>query len=197
MRRLGRARASRETQRRATGPGVLLGLAPPSAFGAAPSGTALDPTYDLCPVRFPVLYLILFLLLSPSAHSRNTSFVFHPARGWGAPTGARVPARHPDLRAMTGARRLVRDACVPTQKETLASRRSTVAILRLVPVLPVVRDSLRGRAATLFAARVTLPGGPGLLSLRAVRPINKPGRGRHLPRSALVRLRKAPLDERG
>jgi len=26
-----------------------------------------------------------------------------------------------------------------------------------VPVLPVVRDSLRGRAATLFAARVTCP----------------------------------------
>src|SRR5262249_2920862 len=60
-------------------------------------------------------YLILFLLLSRSAH-RRTSFPFPPLEGWGAPTGARVPARHPDLRAMTGARRLVRDACVPSEK---------------------------------------------------------------------------------
>src|SRR5262249_23056575 len=47
-------------------------------------------------------------------------------------------------------------------------------------------------AATFFTARVTLPGGPGLLSLRAVRPMHKPGRGRHLPRSAQDRLRRRP-----
>src|SRR5262249_13615233 len=108
----------------------------------------------------------------------------HPSRGWGAPTGARVPARHPDLRAMTGARRLVRDACVPSEKETLASRRSTVAILRLVPALPLVRGFLPGRAGGSFAALATFPRGPVLLSLQAVGPINKPGGGRHLPRSA-------------
>src|SRR5262249_10390774 len=126
------------------------------------------------------------------------TFRFPPREGVGSADGrtsageAPGSARH-DRRAASCSRR----PRFRLKKETLASRRSTVAILRPVPVLPVVRDSLRGRAATLFAARVTLPGGPGLLSLRAVRPINKPGRGRHLPRSALVRLRKAPLDERG
>ena len=148
-------------------------------------GRSWRPPHWLLPISFFVFlfvtsgpYLILFLLLSPS------KLPFHPARGWGAPTGARVPARHPDLRAMTGARRLVRDARVSISKGNARLATLHVAILRPVPVLPVVRDSLRGRAATLFAARVTLPGGPGLLSLHAVRPINKPGRGRHLPRSA-------------
>jgi hypothetical protein len=53
---------------------------------------------------------------SPSALRRNTVHFPPRSRGWGAPTGARVPARHPDLRAMTGARRLVRDARVSTSK---------------------------------------------------------------------------------
>ena len=64
-------------------------------------------------------------------------------------------ACHPSRRAMTGTEAPAlsgRLAFVPTGGETLASRRSAVAISAPPPVLPVVRDSLRFRAATAFAA---------------------------------------------
>src|SRR5262249_42275537 len=83
--RLGRARASRETQHRASGPGCWVSL------------RSTQPTIRIS-VRFPVPYLILFFSFLLGSVRRNTSFLFHPSRGWGAPTRARGPARHPDLR---------------------------------------------------------------------------------------------------
>jgi len=70
-----------------------------------------------------------------------------------------------------------------------------VAILRPVPVLPVVRDSLRGRTATLFAARVIFP--QDRVSWTSTRYGVYAGRGRHLPRSTSRTPHEAPLDERG
>ena len=130
-----------------------------------------------------------------SAPFAETHFIFHPARGRGAPTGARVPARHPDLRAMTGARRLVRDARVSRSTETLASRRSTWRFCGPCPCFPLSGIPCGGRTATLFAARVIFP--QDRVSWTSTRYGVCAGRGRHLPRSTSRTPHEAPLDERG
>src|SRR5215813_11969667 len=85
-------------------------------------------------------------------------------------------------------------AFVPTEGETLASRRSIVAISGSPPVLPVVRDSLRFRSATSFAVRVIWPGGPGPGASAGSVAAATASTGQPRPGSALRdRLAKAPL----
>jgi len=126
----------------------------------------------------------------PSASRAEHFRFFHPGRGGG------------ERRRALGCLRSTRFAChdrhagASTEApRVLSDENARLAALhrgdfRPVPVLPVVRDSLRGRAATLLAARVILPGGPGLLDLHAVRRIA--GRGRHASLHIKTASRSAP-----
>src|SRR5262249_22752343 len=142
----------------------------------------------------PVRYFILFP--SPSSGvSHRIILPFPPREGVGSADGrtsageAPGSARH-DRRAASCSRR-------PRFQINGNARLATlhVAILRPVPVLPVVRDSLRGRTATLFAALVIFP--QDRVSWTSTRYGVYAGRGRHLPRSTSRTPHEAPLDERG
>ena len=123
---------------RRAGRAMLRGLAA-NAFDTRPlrglgARHNLRSSFCFLPLPHLIVFSILSLLLRLF---HRATFQFPPARGWGAPTGARVPARHPDLRAITGARRLVRDARVSRSSETLASRRSTWRFCGPCPCFPL------------------------------------------------------------
>jgi hypothetical protein len=106
-------------------------------------------------------YSLSFLFSSVSASSfLPASYLLlafpirHPDEGMAERRQAPGCCEHPVVRAMTGTRApCFRRPAFPA-RETPASRRSTVAILRPGPVLAVVRHSLRDRAPTSFDARV-------------------------------------------
>src|SRR5262249_41757084 len=103
-RQAGSSQTARRTSRDRPG---MLGLAPPSALGrAASTGHGARPNLRSLFSLLPLSLSHLVHTLSPRLTSPTHIFLFPPREGWGAPTGARVLARHPDLRAMTGARRL-------------------------------------------------------------------------------------------
>jgi hypothetical protein len=109
------------------------------------------PTLRISLSRFS-FHLLYFVLAT-----RYSLFVFsirHPDEGMAERRQAPGCCEHPVVRAMTGTRApCFRRPAFPA-RETPASRRSTVAILRPGPVLAVVRHSLRDRAPTSFDARV-------------------------------------------
>ena len=163
------------------------GVSPQMRSTHAPSGAAvLDPTCDLRSTSSPYL-ISLFFLSFPFSFGSSTEprFNFHPRGGGERRRARRVLARHPDLRAMTGARRLIiRGAGVPTRKgnaRLAALHRGCFAVSARASRCPGFPP---GSSGNLVCRPGHMPGGPGRLSLPAVRPMNKPGRGRHLPRPA-------------